>query len=587
MADTLHPAKLAALAAAPTGDAASVQAMRRLSGHLGQIRAQSLQPLLRKALGDLRAGRRDAAATGALRALDIDERCGLAWHIVAICREKAGDFTTALKAYEQALALMPDEPEIANDLGRLASRMGMAEIAEKLFVHYLAVRPGSAEGINNLACAQRDQMRFGDAVETLRQGLTAQPQSALLWNALGAVLTLQGQMESSLIFYDEALRLDPRSGPAYYNRSIARLASGDASGALADLDQAVGRMPLEAEVAGLKVARAKALLASGALAEGWEAYGARHDPAYEDSVQFPFGLPLWTPDLDVRGRRLLLVAEQGLGDEILFAHALPDLIEAVGPDGGVALAVDPRLEALARRSFASVEVGAHLTGRHDHRAVRTAPFVEERLGTFDAFAPLGDLLGRFRRDPDAFGPGAFLKADPERTTYWRERLAALPGLTVGILWKSLVMDADRLRQFAPLGDWAPVLATPGVTFVNLQYGDAEAELAWMRDALGVTPWTPPGLALKDDLDDLAALTCALDLTLGPANATTNIAGACGAPLWLISTPYAWPRLGRADYPWYPQARVFTPAAYGNWTEVMEQISAALARRAAGPRDPGA
>ena len=71
-------------------------------------------------------------------------------------------------------------------------------------------------------------------------------------------------------------------------------------------------------------------------------------------------------------------------------------------------------------------------------------------------------------------------------------------------------------------------------------------------------WTPPGIDLKNDLDDLAALTCALDLVVGQANATTNIAAACGAPTWLISTPGAWPKLGTDRYPWYPQVRVFIP-----------------------------
>jgi len=567
-----------AVLGAAVGDSASATALGRLGVRVGAAPAKGVQQALRAALADLRAGRREAAAAGALKALDIDERNGLAWHILAICREKEGDFTVALQAYEQALALMPDEPEIANDLGRLALKMNMAPIAERLFANYVSRRPDSAEGINNLACAQRDLMRFDDAIDTLRSGLEAHPQSALLWNALGAVLTLQGRMEPSLTFYDEALRLDPTAGAAYYNRSIARLALGDAAGALADLEAAARRMALAGQVAGMKVARAKALVASGDLAAGWDAYEARLDPAYEDYVQFPTGLPDWDPQTPLSGRRLLLIGEQGLGDEVLFGHVLPDLIEAVGPDGALALAVDHRLTALFQRSFPSIEVGAHASGRAGHTPVRTAPFVENRLEAFDAFAPLGAPLRRFRRTAESFGRGAFLRADPGRTEHWRAVLAALPGLKVGVLWKSLLMDAERIRQFAPFAAWEPILAVGGVTFVNLQYGDSDAETA-QTTAWGGGLWRPPGIDLKDDLDDLAALTCALDLTLGPANATTNIAGACGADVWLISTPGAWPRLGLPDYPWYPNARVFTPQTYAEWGPVMAQIALALAARA--------
>jgi ADP-heptose:LPS heptosyltransferase len=119
-----------------------------------------------------------------------------------------------------------------------------------------------------------------------------------------------------------------------------------------------------------------------------------------------------------------------------------------------------------------------------------------------------------------------------------------------------------------------VLETPGVRFVNLQYGDCAEELEQAR-AAGFEIWNPPGINLKDDLDDVAALGCALDLVVGPANATTNIAAACGAPVWLVSTPDAWPKLGTDRYPWYPQARVFNPPAYNAWAPVMAELAQAL------------
>jgi ADP-heptose:LPS heptosyltransferase len=120
-----------------------------------------------------------------------------------------------------------------------------------------------------------------------------------------------------------------------------------------------------------------------------------------------------------------------------------------------------------------------------------------------------------------------------------------------------------------------VLTTPGLTVVNLQYGDSAEEIAYAKKTFGVDVWTPPGIDLKNDLDDLASLCSALDLVLGPANATTNIAAAVGAPTWLISTPGAWPRLGTDRYPWYPQLRVFTPPAYNDWAPVMDEVAAAL------------
>ncbi len=153
--------------------------------------------------------------------------------------------------------------------------------------------------------------------------------------------------------------------------------------------------------------------------------------------------------------------------------------------------------------------------------------------------------------------------------------SALPGPKVGILWKSLKTSGQRNRFFSPFEQWAPVLKTPGVTFVNLQYGDSAEELARARREMGVEIFNPPGIDLKADLDDVTALCCALDLTLGFANATINLGAAAGAPAWMISTPGAWTRLGTDRLPWYPQMRVFLPETFGQWDGVMDEIAAAL------------
>jgi len=523
------------------------------------------------------AGRYDAATAGAEQAIDHDPGDGLAWRVLALCREQAGELAAALKACEQALALAPQEPEIVNDLGRLSLRLGQPGVAEQLFAHYLTIKPGSVEGLNNLACAQREQTHFAEAIETLRGAIGASPESPLLWNGLGAVLAQQGRMAEALVFYDEAARLAPDQGSILCNRSQARLATGDGPGALADLTAAEAMASQGAERAGVLVAKAKALLATGALEAGWAAYAARLDPQYEDVTRFVVTLPAWTASTGLGGLRLLLIGEQGLGDEVMFAGVLPDARTAVGA-GALALAVDPRLVDLFRRSFPDITVGAHASTRIGHVNVRRAPFADGRDGAFDAYAPLGDLLAPFRSRVDQFTARAFLRADPARVAHWRSVLAEHPGRKVGVLWKSLVMSADRVRHFAPFEAWRPVFQVPGVTFVDLQYGRSEAETE-VAHGWGVKLWTPPGIDLKDDLDDLAALTAALDLTLGPPNATTNIAAACGAPVWLITAPFAWTQLGRADYPWYPQARVFTPPAPGRWDETMAAVSAALAAQA--------
>jgi tetratricopeptide (TPR) repeat protein len=561
------------------GELAPSDELAQLDRALAELKHRATAPLLQAAMARLKDFQTQAGAELALQALRIDERCARAWQVLAVAREQSGDLTGALQCLEAALKLDPENDDLAYTIGHVAFRLGKPDIGEKLFRHFVARRPDSAEGANNLACALRGQMRFGEAIEVIRTAINRAPHLPMLWNTLGSILTEQGDMQKALIFYDEAVRLDPTFARALYNRSTARRDLGDNRGALADCEAALVHANVPYEIVVMRFAQALLQLSVGDLAQGWTTYGARFDALHPKVIFFATRRPLWTPETDVTGKRVLVFGEQGLGDEIAFANILPDLMSEIGPDGQLILALEPRLVSLFQRSFPAAWVGPHETGRADHYDVRRATFVDEDTQV-DLWAPMASLLRRYRTDVGAFPDhGGYLKADPARVAHWRSELAHLPGLKVGLLWKSLLNDAERQRFYSPFDLWAETLATPGVAFVNMQYGDCTAELQTARERFGVEIWNPP-FDLKTDLDEVAALACALDLSIGPSNATTNIVGACGAPLWLIIPPGAWPRLGTDAYPWYPHARVFTPPTMTQWGEAMAEVAAALRNRVA-------
>lgn len=566
----------ARIADAPMGQAGSKEALSRLTHAMTELRALAAKPMLDRAVAALNAERHQEGAEWALKALHKDEKNGFGWYLLAISRERAGDFASAITAYETALRLLPDHAEVANDLGRLAYRLGMKEHAEKLFRHFLARFPNHHEGCNNLACTLRDRQAFGDAIELLRPAIVANPQVAMLWNTMGTVMAEQGDYANAEIFFREAVRLEPDFAKAIYNLGNARLSQGDAEEALTFCERALTYEMPEQERQMMRLSLSTILIALGRVGEGWDVYESRLHPAHPDVTHFAIEAPRWTPGAGLAGKSLLVVGEQGLGDEILFANLLNDVISALGPEGHLTLAVERRLVPLFQRSFPSATVGAHATFLSAGHTYRTLPFVDDTKA-FDLWTPMGSLLREFRRVPGAFPdrPG-FMTPDPDRVAHWRRELQNAPaGLKVGLLWKSNIQNSARHRFFSPFDDWAPVLKARGVSLINLQYGDCAAEIEQARREYGAPIWTPPGIDLKQDLDDVAALCCAMDLVLGFSNATLNLGAACGAPTWLISVPGAWTRLGTARYPWYPQARTFTAAAFGNWAPVMETVGEAL------------
>lgn len=571
----------APVAGEAVGVAGSRDSLAQLTAAMSELKAMAVQPILQRAVAALQADDFKGGLKWALQALDRDPENGFGWYLIGIAHERLGDFAGSIQAYEKALALIPDHAEIANDLGRLAYRLDMKPQAEKLVRHFLARHPDHPEGVNNLACAIRDQRRYEEAIEVLRPAIIAHPDNATLWNTMGTIVSEQGDYDNATIFFEEALRVDPNFHKARYNLGNAVLVLGDSQRAFELNEQALAQATFPADREMMRLARSTILMTLGRIGEGWDTYEARFADGFHDVTHFVIDRPAWTPGADIAGKTLLVFGEQGLGDEILFANLLPDVVERLGPTGKLILALEPRLVPLFQRSFPTAEVGAHSTYLVEGRTVRLAPFLGD-ASRVDLWTPMGSLLREHRRTVDAFPDRPrFLTADPERIAHWTAELKKAPaGMKVGLLWKSRINRDARHRFFSPFEAWTPVLKTPGVTFVNLQYGDCAEELAMAERELGVKIWTPPGIDLKDDLDDVAALCQALDLVLGFSNASFNLGAAAGAPSWLLSTPGAWTLLGTDRYPWYPQARTFVTRTLGDWSEVMADVAAALAERVA-------
>jgi hypothetical protein len=281
-------------------------------------------------------------------------------------------------------------------------------------------------------------------------------------------------------------------------------------------------------------------------------------------------------ETSLAGRTILLWGEQGFGDMLQFCRFAP-LVAALGAPGDgpgdVAKAVNVVLEmpsALAR-------------------LVRTMPGPQrvvvqnEKLPEFDVHCPLLSLplaLGTTLETIPAAVP--YLAADPDQALAWRIRLAAVPGLHVGLVWAGNPRSADRAlaaidrRRSLPLARLAPLGTVPGVTFVSLQKGHRAEEAK-----------TPPlGMALYDwtdelwDFADTAALIAGLDLVIGVDTAVVHVAGALGKPVWVLNRYDAcWRWLyGRTDSPWYPTMRLFRQAHFGDWDGVIAEVVAALRER---------
>lgn len=528
-----------------------------------------------------------AAAKAAKLCLDAVEMApdsALANHALAICLERMGRLSRSLQFYERAWRLDPQNAEIYLNLAMVAWQLDMLDGAEKFLRLFLQMQPNHVSGIINLSGVLRDQSRFEDSIELLRAAIYANPEEKDLWNSLGTTLLESGEPEQSLTFYAEALRLAPGYARAHHNTAFAYELLGEPDKSAHHFREALKTASNHKDRVTMTHGLSQALLAMGELDEGWELYQSRLDPAYGHCTNFVIDAPRWDGQNadQLRGKRLLWVGEQGLGDEILFLQLGRDLLKAIGPEGELRIAVEQRLVDMVRKALPGAIVGSHRTVRREGKDIRVIVGFDAGLPPIDLWTPFANPARAFRRSLDAFDPEPMLQPDPADIERWREALAGLgDGLKVGILWKSLKMDAKRSKHFSAFDNWKPVLKTPGVRFVNLQYGDAADDIAYAQSKFGVTIHQLDGIDLKNDLDQVTALTKACDLVIGPTNATTSLGAAAGAAVWYIH-PHGriWSHMGAGRSPWFASPRSFFGKGYADWTGIMKQVAAALAEKAA-------
>jgi hypothetical protein len=276
------------------------------------------------------------------------------------------------------------------------------------------------------------------------------------------------------------------------------------------------------------------------------------------------------PDWDgkPKGKPILVIPEQGLGDQIFFAGMLADL-QAIAPGSTVCL--EPRLLPLFERSFEKL----NFSSPYD---IDTEQCIKD--GSFSAQIHIGSLGKYFRADAAGLSRvnTPYLKADPIKTSRLRSRIAKPGRIVCGISWRSKNADigADKSLSLETL---APVLTAAGVDFVDLQYGDTAEERYRLKQDHGVHVQHLDDVDNTNDLDSLAALISACDIVITISNVTAHIAAAIGKPtlVMLPNSPslfWYWHR-ERSDSPWYPTAILIRQQFPNNWSEVRKSAEVAL------------
>jgi tetratricopeptide (TPR) repeat protein len=572
---------------------------------------------LRLAAGDPRAAIEEFERALALQPALVAAQMGMGHTLAMLERNEE-----ALACYEQARAMRKKLPEANFASGFVLARMGRIKEAEARYRRALVERPDFAAAWINLGSLLREQGRDLFAESALRRAIQLRPDLVSGWVNLAILERERHQPDKAAACLRRAFELNPEQVETHVAWCQHCSAEGDAAGAWGWLRWALTREPdnaeainmhgillykerrfaesiaifEQAEALGHRAAasnRGNSLMELGRQEEALQAqklaverdplcYGARYNlaltrlrlgewregwPEYEARWRFRevhrsprrFSQPRWHGEA-LDGRRILLHAEQGLGDTIQFCR----YANVVAELGGTAILQVQEPVFRLMQSLDAVHAGRAETALLDARSPH-----------FDLECPLMSLPSVFATTVES-APwcGAYLGADAALEA---EKRAKFPddgrSHRVGLAWAGnpkYKADAQRSVKLATL---LPLLRARTIQWIALQKGEAAAQLAELPGDVSLLD----GSSGDRDLAETAALVSTLDLVITTDTCIAHLAGAMGKPVWILLPHLAdWRWMQQIETtPWYPTARLFRQSVPGDWAGVLERVIAEL------------
>lgn len=514
----------------------------------------------------------------------------------AAAAHHAGNLHDAYQLASQALDIEPNNPELLMQLGVLAFRLEQHEEAIDYLLTAIHLRENFAEAMYELARIYRKQGNLEESRTYIEQAIACQPDNPKFICDLGVIYVDMEKVEEAIHCYHQAIEIQPDYAVAYTNLGhtlinqrreqdalepilIAHALDPAQIEALINLSKiyyARGNIPA-AHRAAKRILRLEpdnhAVLVFlfwhyalyGKFGKAWPIYHYRFSLAGGAEVKYrDFHLPNWQGE-PLADKSIQVIAEQGLGDQIMFLSCLPELSAITSK---VYVECDPKLQGLFQYSFP----GVSFFGTQYKAEENIMEIADARP---DCQTHMGDLPVYFRPNLNSFDQVVaypYLVASPEKIAYWQAQLATLPNaINIGISWRGGVKKTRSYLRSIGLENWQPILQLPNINFINLQYGDCQAELEACQSSTGVNVQHWPEMIA--DYQETAALLCNLDLVISVCTSVIHLAGALAVPTWvLVPSSPEWRYMAHGErMPWYPSVRLCRQGVDEEWPKVVARI----------------
>lgn len=500
-------------------------------------------------LGNLlrQQGRLEEAVAEYRRATELDPSYADPFNNTGAIMESQGRMDDAERAFKAALGANRTHADAGRNMAHLYWTTGRPFDALRQYDEHLSHHPDDAASLNGKGVILADEGRFAEASEVLEKALAVQPDFPDALANLGNALCMRHMPEQACEYLARAVELDPGCVDTITNFGHALRQCGRLDEAIDTYEMGLSDDPDSLEA---NFGAAVTELSRGRFADGWRYYMTRDSMRARAAAFDRDPLPQ-----DLAGRRVLVVGDQGLGDELFFLRFMPQLRKRLA---WTAYLPDPRLiPMLERAGIAKSIVGD-----------------EAEAGSFDLRLSVGDLpflLGMTERDPI---PEAFtVPVLADRRRQIEENLRDLgPPPYIGITWRAGTPNRKRLLfKEAPIEKFAEALRDAPGTVLALQRHPESGEIRALADHLGrdVHDLTK----LNEDLEGMLALMAVIDDYVCVSNTNVHMRAAAGRPCRVLTpNPPEFRSMAQGDEsPWSPGTRLYRQGTDGGWDQAFETL----------------
>jgi tetratricopeptide (TPR) repeat protein len=466
----------------------------------------------------LKLQRTDEAISSYEKAIYHNPNFAESYNLLGIALQGQKKLKDAITHYDKAILINPFFAEAFNNRGIAFQELHRFDDALINFESSIKIKPDFVEALNNRGLALYELERIGEAILSYEKAISVNSNFAKAHNNLGVALQALKSLDQAFAHYQQAIQIDPEYVEANWNLSLLHLLNGNFN-------------------------------------EGWLRYEWRWKRESLVSLKRNFSEPLWLGEQSLRGKTILLHAEQGLGDTIQFCRYI-SMVAQLGAT--IILEIQKPLIPLLK----------HFKG------VNQMIELGQKIPHFDYHCPILSLPLAFKTNLNTIPPSDLsITSDLTLVDHWKKKLGPKKFPRIGVVWSSLSSFKDDHQRSLTLIEILQALPKEGFEYICLQKEIKDID----QNTLASNPHIRFFGDQLNNFSDTAALIECVDLVISTCTSIPHLSCSLGKKTWVLLSHVADWRwlLNRDDSPWYPSAKLYRQDRIYHWESVLTKVKADL------------